>query len=339
MFVEDPMTSDDDATAFMEPLVQMYLQANMRGMDPRVVSVHHVVRSPTTQDFEGGNGGSPGGITFVTTPPMPTAAPVGPPPTPAPVPPPGSPTRAPTGNGGSTPSPVPQTPTSSTPAPVPGSGGGETTPAPVGGTENTDSPTTAVQIQPRSASGIARVEWWGWLLIAIGVIALLFGIYFFFGNRQTGRSGASGRVAPKNDGPADEYIEGSAYVPPGADEYRPPGLGTFTEGGALSTYPEGEEDDDEDEDDYDEDEYDEGEGDEEDETYEDGEEDEGESYEEGDEEETYEEGESAVESYEEEETYEEVTVYDEDHGGSPGGEGQQWAGEYSVGRSGAAGTY
>ena len=347
MFVESPMTNDEEASAFLEPMVQVFLQSNMRGMDPRVVAVHHVVRNATANQDDGEGGG--GGVTFVTTPPLPTPAPISSRPTlsPTPIPPvrPGEPTRTPTTTG-PTSSPVSRSPSETaepTVAPSAAPVGSTVTLAPV-----TPAPSpNAVVVEPRSERGVDRIDWWGWLLIVVGGIGLLLCLYTLFRGSGGGAGTGTGRVAPKNDRPDDDddYVPpGSSYIPPGRDEYQPPGigpgLGTFAEAddGPLSTFPEeGGEYEDGDEDG----EYEEGDGeyeDEEEEEESEGSYDDDDDVDEGEEDDEvgelggYEEGDG--DSYDEETTYEEVTVYEEEGGGAaPQASGQNWSSEYSVGRS------
>jgi hypothetical protein len=330
-FAENVLT-DDEASELVLPAIQAYLKGGLTTIDPRIISVNYVVRDETNNN---------GGGSFLTVQPVPTPAPNVFQPTQSPIvasAEPGAPTRIPIAIAptrtpitfpfltpapiapGSSASPVatgttltPVSPSSPTLAPISG-GSFQPTFAPLF-VQPTPDPFSAELVGRSSESGIDKMEWWMWLLVAVGAVALCGCGFFAFGGARGGAPKPQ-RMSPKNKEDAEPYVVSSP------EEYVPPGLGTFNTASVsanpvAATYGLKQ-----DEENYD--------NNEDDDNYDDDEEDDVETYEEGEDEFDEEE-----ESYEEEEgtLFEEESYYEEESGGNEQQRQPGWNSGYSVTRS------
>ena len=217
VFGDDTLTQEM-ANDIIEQEVGALMQTGaLLDLDPRILSTTYVVRQ------EDGSFGTLPPIVGVPTraPTVSTLAPIAP----------GTPTAAPVMG-----TPAPFTPgeptlfpTSLPPVrtPRPSTDGMPTPPdslPPFGGGTPTASP-----VRVRSGeSGIEKVDWWGWLLVAVGGLSLLVCCFTFLSNFC---GGPRKRLATKEDDEPD-YESGDNQTVD-EDAYVPPGMGTPTDFGVA----------------------------------------------------------------------------------------------------------
>lgn len=87
--------------------------------------------------------------------------------------------------------------------------------------------TTGIKVTPASTSTGGGVPWWGWLLIALGVVGLALGIFLLGRGRRGGGSGTEPPAGLSSDGaPADgPHAEAASDAPaqPTEQPEEPPG--------------------------------------------------------------------------------------------------------------------